>query len=1536
MSDTFLSYNRRDGASAAALVSELRVRSIATFFDREALTAGRSWQTEIEQALDVCRSFCILLGSSGLGNWQRQELALALDRSAKDKSFSVIPVLLPGADPPLGLLGQRTWIELTPSDSTAVDILVSAINGEPPSAALRRAAEEARATVCPYRGLASFREEDAGFFFGRNSTIDELESRMAGRGLTALIGPSGSGKSSIAQAGLLPRLRRADSGALAAAVMQPRSDPFLELARHLLALREPDLPSEDALPRRRKIASFLASEPAALSDWIEETLQERGSRRFLLLVDQWEEVYTSVESEDTRTQFVDALLAAIDRTPLTVLITLRGDYLGHALSRTDMVERLQGGTVVVGPMDRDNLRRTIEEPGRLLSIPFQPGLVERMLDEVEGEPGTLPLLQFLLEGLWRSRQGGAMTHDAYAALGGVRGAITKQADDVFSSLRAADQAVARDLLVNLVRPGEGTLDSRRFVDLAGLPEPARRIVYQLGQKRLLVADDRQVQVTHEALIREWDRLRDWVNEDREFLRVRDRLEPEARAWHKAGEAGADDLLIPPGRRLDEARDLLRNRPTLLEGEALIEYYVAASVVKAERDTAAREAERRRTIRRIRRWAYALGVSAVVAVGFAIWAILEQRHAVAVADDLRRANVMAVDAGDRFVTRSADRLRQVAGVPAAKVEELLRDGEAFFKDLAEHGARDTPDLARSLARMQISFADTSGDLGDLAAQKARAEQARRQLEPLAASGQATAQDLLSLSRAWMMQAEAENSGREWSAAVRSADQARGYAEAAQKAGGDAQVAGLAQAESEGLAARALARLPEQGSDARARAEACLRNAGHLVADLTSDHYAMALCHWALGFVLLDAPDRKGEARDANASGLAYAKALVADDPNNQRYQHLAFSLTNNIGVATDDEKQRLNYYAEAMQIARAQAKLDTGNLPAQDSLSLTLRNVGLTSAALGMHDKAAESFEEAYEISRRLEAAQPLRSDWSSNVELNLSSLAFELRNDLPDDPRRLSVERVNLELQTKLATANPTDKDHRIEAFDALYWTAQAFQQQGNGNAAFALSQQAIEAAEPFRSVDDADRRYRANLYFSVLALGKAADTARPGTRLPLLLEAERTIEHYTNLDPRVWSWRSELAYIRVALAKTYAGQGENTRALQEALLAGEQSSSQDAAQLLADWYRTGSGPTPIDGDRATYWESEARQRPSRMERFTVPSTMQGSGEKVQCFFYTHDPYDGSDPVEEEIYGIEHYQGITLPDDVKGSFRKLLKIAVENHVSFNELAVYALGDKAGPDTELALKVEAALLRSDEPEAERILRDAPLRGTTAKAVLLVTAKEDQFGKEIADGMPPDRVKLGPVEILFGFGEWLLAQHNNPLASANFAALLEGERLSTFGQAEALRLRGKASERVDDTAAAEQDLLRSLALRPTQATTLGQLGLLWADRGTPALTSAFEVFGRAVAGDATLPDTLAGLGWVLVQQGKVPEGVRLIEGALVAAPREPRYMDYLGEGRRRAGDLKAARALWTEALALDPEQHVKTMLDAHLKALGTEGR
>ena len=551
---------------------------LKVFLDRWYLAPGSSWPEALERALASCRAVAVLLGPSGMGPWQQREQYRALDRQAKTPDFPVIPVVLPGTeDLALGFLGLNTWVDLRSDLERGLGLLAKAVHGEPAGPAGQ--GPDPRAAICPYRGLQPFREEDAPFFRGREAFTAALLERVASRQLIAVVGASGSGKSSVVRAGLVPALRRgAENGRVwDVAVLRPGRDPIQALAAALLP-PDPEMDEFDRIALLRRRAGQLASGDVRLPEVIARMIERQpGTDRVLLVVDQAEELFTLAE-EATRGRFVDLLLNATQLAPLTVILTLRGDFYGRALEHRMLADRLDRGVVNLGPMTRDELARAVREPAEQVGLEFDDGLVQRILADVGSEPGNLPLLEFLLEGLWQKRARGRLAHHDYDALGGVAGAIATRADAEYRRLTAEQQLAARRFLVRLVAPGEGREDTRAVAEVPEGDPLLGPVVQQFADARLLVTDRNSahgkelVEVSHEALIRSWTELRRWVDEDREFLRTLRRAQEAKAIW--SAEGCTPDRLLQPGRLLGEAEELMERRPDFVDGN--LRHYIGAS------------------------------------------------------------------------------------------------------------------------------------------------------------------------------------------------------------------------------------------------------------------------------------------------------------------------------------------------------------------------------------------------------------------------------------------------------------------------------------------------------------------------------------------------------------------------------------------------------------------------------------------------------------------------------------------------------------------------------------------------------------------------------------------------------------------------------------------------------------------------------------------------------------------------------------------------------------------------------------------------
>lgn len=495
----------------------------------------------------------------------------------------------------------------------------------------------------PWPGLAAFGPGDAWRFHGREMAIARLLESLAVRRLLVVTGASGSGKSSLVLAGLLPAVRAGEldgSTAWRAVVLRPGQRPLDALAAAVASIGPPEDPDG--------LADRLAQHPAAFTEAVAERLD--GHERLLVIVDQLEELYVGEHSSAFTRALVHA--ATVGGGRVSIVATIRSDFLSNLLDDPALAERVSDAVEVAPPMTRAGLTDAVLRPARLAGLEFEAGLAEALVDEVLGEPGDLPLLQFALTQLWERREGRRLTWEASRAMGGLRGAITRRADAVVAELDEHGIAVLRDLFGRLVRVSEEARDTRRRVpraDLAALGGVA--ILDRLVTARLLSVADGLVEVTHEALIREWPRLRGWLGEDRARLRWLHELGQAAAAWEAGGRA-AEDLWR--GERLRRAREE-RSRVPLLELEGA---FLDAGEAEERVAHDARERRRRHTL--------AAGIAAFVLVAIVAafttrqWQLAESAGATATAA-LGQAEAASVTARDRLV-------RHYLSAGTARVEE----------------------------------------------------------------------------------------------------------------------------------------------------------------------------------------------------------------------------------------------------------------------------------------------------------------------------------------------------------------------------------------------------------------------------------------------------------------------------------------------------------------------------------------------------------------------------------------------------------------------------------------------------------------------------------------------------------------------------------------------------------------------------------------------------------------------------------------------------------------------------------------------------
>ena len=492
---------------------------------------------------------------------------------------------------------------------------------------------------CPFRGLNSFRPEDRELFFGREALIDKLKQKLAEHNFLAVLGASGSGKSSVVLAGLVPAL------GLPVRYMTPNSDPLAQL--------------DICLSKVQDLAS-------------------------VLVVDQFEELFTLCTDEALRQQFITQLLALTKQQK--VVITMRADFWGECAPYRQLKELMQVRQELVAAMDSNELRRAMEMQAAKVGLRFEADLCNSILDDVQGEPGAMPLLQHLLLELWKRRHGRWLRCDEYAAIGGVKQAIAKTADDVYNSLSSKQQDQVQNIFLRLTNldesavSGEKGRDTRQRVELDDLVptkgdlKATKQLVQQLaGEGARLVVTSRnlatgkeELEVAHEALIRYWPRLQDWLERNRSDLQLREAIAIAAQEWlnHK-DKPDKDNYLIHRGGRLEDAYALLQ-RPKFVLLNYLEAEYVSACVELRDRLLLHEQ-------RSIQQRLLLTGMAGVFFAGFAIFAGYQWRQA-----DINQIQA-SVEASDALLALNQTLNARIKSLQAAKELKQLFWPDAQLKN-----------------------------------------------------------------------------------------------------------------------------------------------------------------------------------------------------------------------------------------------------------------------------------------------------------------------------------------------------------------------------------------------------------------------------------------------------------------------------------------------------------------------------------------------------------------------------------------------------------------------------------------------------------------------------------------------------------------------------------------------------------------------------------------------------------------------------------------------------------------------------------------
>jgi WD40 repeat protein/DNA-binding SARP family transcriptional activator len=459
----------------------------------------------------------------------------------------------------------------------------------------------------PYMGMKNFEEKDVEWFFGRKLLTERLVGAVRSHDFLAVIGASGSGKSSVVRAGLIPAIKARYPSQWQVKIMTPSSHPLEALA--ICLTRE-----SESITATTTLIDDLLNDSRSLYLYCQKHLTNTTGTRLLLVIDQFEELFTLCRSLIEQGAFVNNLIYAegMPGSSITIVLALRADFYAHLAQYPGLTQLVSADQIYIGQMTLVELREAIEGPAQHGGWEFSPGLIDLILSDLgagvdmQPEPGALPLLSHALLETWKRRRGSLLSLKAYMEAGGVRGAIAKTAEGVFyRDLSPTEQGIAKGIFLRLTELGEGTQDTRRRISIKELipPGPAmyaeqiQAVLVKLADARLITTGEGTVEVAHEALIREWATLREWLASDREGLRLHRHLTEAAQEWELLE---MDPGALYRGTRLNQALEWVIANPRALNAQE--QAYLEASREVAEREQAEREAARLRELETARKLA----------------------------------------------------------------------------------------------------------------------------------------------------------------------------------------------------------------------------------------------------------------------------------------------------------------------------------------------------------------------------------------------------------------------------------------------------------------------------------------------------------------------------------------------------------------------------------------------------------------------------------------------------------------------------------------------------------------------------------------------------------------------------------------------------------------------------------------------------------------------------------------------------------------------------------------------------------------------
>lgn len=557
-SDVFLCHNSNDKPVVEEIARRLLGKGIIPWLDKWNLIPGEPWQEAIEAALHACSSCAIFIGADGASPWQNEEMYSAISRRVKDpeKAFRVFPVFLPNtpkaefnALPPF--LHRHTGVYFKDSldDEDAFNLLISGIQGTKPGPHLTSLV---RGNVSPYKGLQVFDVDDHNFFFGRDALLGLMMNKIRlcvdkdSVRFLGIIGSSGSGKSSLARAGIMGTLKyeKDEICEWVTVICCPGADPLENLAISLMDM----LGFSNDVRAINNFVDALKQNTNALNLSVKLTFRNNSSSKYcVILIDQFEEIFTLCDDEVQRKAFIDNLIyaATVINGRSVVLFAIRADYYGRCAAYTELASVLSTHQFLVDRMSINDMKNAIEQPASLLGYKFDDGLIQVLVDDASTEAGALPLLQHALLELWEKRENQTLTYKAYFNIGGLHGALERRAEKIYDGFSEAEKLLCQKILLKLIRLNEASEATKRRTNLKELipldhsPDAIEDILAKLSSanSRLITVslaeranEEVVIELSHEALIRNWSRLANWIEDSKQSLLIQQRLIIATTEW----------------------------------------------------------------------------------------------------------------------------------------------------------------------------------------------------------------------------------------------------------------------------------------------------------------------------------------------------------------------------------------------------------------------------------------------------------------------------------------------------------------------------------------------------------------------------------------------------------------------------------------------------------------------------------------------------------------------------------------------------------------------------------------------------------------------------------------------------------------------------------------------------------------------------------------------------------------------------------------------------------------------------------------------